>query len=113
MPSSVRWIGGATDDAAQQPGTAGPPRRPARARTRCTSDAQVLAFDCRATATSTVGVCSTARRRRNQEVSEMRRALIGRRIAEIHGHHAEAAALDQQVGRLQGVLRIVAAAHPE
>jgi ABC-type polysaccharide transport system permease subunit len=35
----------------------------------------------RSTATSTVGVCSTARRSRNQEVSEMRRAVLdGARI---------------------------------
>jgi hypothetical protein len=42
-----------------------------------TSEAQVLAFDCRATVTSTVGVCSTPRRSRNHEVSEMRRAAWG------------------------------------
>src|ERR1019366_8540402 len=40
-------------------------------------DAQVLALDCLATATTTVGVCSTARRRRNHEGSEMRRAAAG------------------------------------
>src|SRR5262249_32671675 len=38
------------------------------------SEAHVLAFDPAATVTSTVGVCSTARRSRNQEVREMRRA---------------------------------------
>jgi hypothetical protein len=36
-------------------------------------------MDCRSTASSTVGVCSTARRKRNQVVSGMRRATCGGR----------------------------------
>jgi len=37
--------------------------------------AQVLALGCRVSEINTVGVFSTARRRRNQDVSEIRRAL--------------------------------------
>ena len=72
-----------------------------------------MALDCRATATSTVGVCSTARRRRNQEVSEMRRAVAGGVSPRSSATSAEAAALDQQVGRFERVLGVVAAAHPK
>src|ERR1035438_2674962 len=56
----------------------GAPLHSARSRAHSSiSEAQVPAFDCLATATSAVGVCSTARRRRNHEVSEMRRAAAG------------------------------------
>ena len=51
-----------------------PPRRGA---VPAPATAQVLACGSRSTATSTVGVCSTARRSRNQEVREMRRAVSG------------------------------------
>ena len=43
----------------------------------------------------------------------MRRAVCWRRIAQIHDHQAEAAALDQQVGRFERVFGAVPAAHPE
>ena len=54
------------------------PDHAARSRAHCsTSDAQVPASDCRATVTSTEGVFSTARRNRNHDVSEIRRAEAG------------------------------------
>ena len=77
-----------------------------RAHSSC-SEAQVLALACRDTATSTVGLFSTARRSRNQEVREMRRAVAGGSIAQIERHQAEPATLNQQVGGLQGVLGVV------
>ena len=40
-------------------------------------------------------------------------ARLGRRIAQIHDHQAEPAALDQQIGGFEGVLGACAAAHPE
>ena len=38
---------------------------------------------------------------------------FGRRIAQVHGHQAETAALDQQVGRFQRVLGVVRATNPK
>src|ERR1700676_5079114 len=43
------------------------------------NEEQLPAMDCRSTASSTVGVCSTARRKRNHVVNGMRRAVCGGR----------------------------------
>ena len=64
------------------------------------SDAQVLAFDWRASASSTVGVFSTARRRRNQEVSEMRRAVSGDASPRSSATMPKPPPCDQQIRRL-------------
>ena len=60
-----------------------------------------------------VGVFSTARRRRNQEVSEIRRALRSGVSAEIEDDQAESAGLDDQIGGFERALGIAGAADPE
>ena len=75
------------------------------------SEAQVFAFDCRASATNTVGVFSTARRNRNQEVSEIRRACAGG-VSPNPSRPPRNPALNQEIRRFQSVLGIFAGTNP-
>ena len=111
----LRWVDVArTSNAAQQPGDgarAGP------------VDALARAFQHQGGAGLGVGLP----RHRNQHGGRMFHGAAqaepgsqrdaarggGRRIAQIHGHQSEPAALDQQIGGFEGVLGVVPAAHPK
>ena len=112
MPSSVRWMWRAPNPRNSRAGRLPDHAGALAARTRASARRRFWrSIAARARAKHRRRILDGAAQAEPRSQRDAAGAVEGR-IAEIHGHDAEAAALDQQVGGLEGMLGILRGTNP-